>query len=186
MKKISLRHCETLNTDGNKDCPPKQSRSHLPKNDFYKSFIFSLAIIASFTAPAFAEKIPIKLTSTELLSTKYDEIEVGDLIDFQTLQDVYINDKLYIKQGTKVVGVVDFLHNNGWGGDNAEIKIEKFVLKNIDGKKITINYPIRINGNSETANGFKQVILANIFILIRGSEIYIEPSKINFNIFIEQ
>ena len=26
------------------------------------------------------EKIPIKLTSTELLSTKYDEIEVGDLM----------------------------------------------------------------------------------------------------------
>lgn len=151
-----------------------------------RTTLIVFAIIATFTMPAFAEKIPVKLTPTVLLSTKYDEIEVGDLLYFKTLNDVYVEDKLYIKKDTKAVGTVDFVHNNGWGGDNAEIKIEKFVLKNIDGKKITINYPIRINGNSETANGFKQVILANIFILIRGSEIYIEPSKINFNIFIEQ
>lgn len=186
MKKIFLRHCETLNADGNKDCPPKQSRSHLLKNDLYKSFIFSFAIIAIFIPPCFAEKIPVKLTNAELLSTKHDEIEVGDLIDFKTLNDIYVEDKLYIKKGTKVIGTVDFVHNNGWGGDSAEIKIKKIILKNANGEKITINYPISINGNSETANTLKQLILSNIFIFIRGSELYIEPEKIRFSVFIER
>ena len=151
-----------------------------------RNLLLILAIIAIFTSPAFAEKIPVKLTNAELLSTKHDEIEVGDLIDFKTLNDIYVEDKLYIKKGTKVVGAVDFVHNNGWGGDNAEIKVEKFILKNANGEKITINYPISINGNSETANSFKQLVLSNIFIFIRGSEIYIEPKKIHFSVFIER
>jgi hypothetical protein len=151
-----------------------------------KNIIFYLIMFVCLSSPAFAEKIPIKIMPAELLSTKQDEIEVGDLINFQIKNDVYLNDRLYIKQGTKIIGIVNFVHNNGWGGDNAEITIEKFVTKDINGRKIEINSPIIINGNSETANSFLQVLSAKIFIWLRGSEIYLRPLSQTFNIFIER
>lgn len=158
-----------------------------------RGIVFSLMLITFFCLPAFAEKIPVRLTPLQVISTKNDEVEVGDAISFRVVNDVYEGDELLFKKGTTAFGVVDFVHNNGWTGDSAEIKLVKFVIKNTNGEKIIINYPIDIKGNVETANVSRQVtstflttVFDGILFVIRGSEIYIEPDTMVFNVFIER
>lgn len=151
-----------------------------------KNIICLIFIFLVLCLPSFAEKIPVKITPIQLISTHYDNIEVGDKLAFQVVNDVYVKNKLFIKKGENIWGIVDFVHNNGWAGDSAEIKLEKFITKNVDGERIIINSNIRLDGNTETANSTKQIIASKILVLVRGSEIFIEPDTITFNIFIER
>lgn len=154
-----------------------------------------------FAMPVFAEKIPVKIAPIQVISTNYDEIEVGDLINFEIVKDVCINDKLYIKKGTQLKGLVDFVHPNGWGGDSAEVVFKAFYVTDINDKKITISSPLKINGKTEMANSSRSVssnVIVNftatfihpVFVylgfIVRGAEICVEPDTTIYNIFIEQ
>lgn len=68
-----------------------------------------------------SENTPIKIKPDQKISTCYDEIEVGDKIKFSTVKDVYKNGKLYIKKDTPIYGTVDYVSENGWSYDNAQI-----------------------------------------------------------------
>ena len=145
--------------------------------------ILSLIVLSIGILPVFAEKIPVKIKPAQTISTNHDEIEVGDKLKFTTVNDVYVDDKIYIKAGTNVYGVVDFLHNNGWTGDYAEIKLNEFITQNINGEKIVLKYPIDIKGSNKTNCKIKTFLL-DISLLIRGAEINIEPNSTYINIFI--
>lgn len=147
----------------------------------YLFILFSILVL-----PAYAEKIPVKIRNAQLISTKSDEVQVGDYVKFEVLNNVYQDDKLYLKANTPIYGLVDFMHPNGWSGDNAEIRFKTFYTKDVNDKKIVINYPVTINGNKEQANDFKQLLAYEILFVFRGSEIYIEPSRQSYNIFIER
>jgi len=158
-----------------------------------KCLIFSFMLFACCQVAAFAEKIPVKITPSQVISTKQNEIEVGDLILFKTVNDVSIDDKIFIKKGSKVLGTVDFVHNNGWAGDSAEVRFKTFAMKNVEGQKITTNSQLVIDGNVETINTSKQAVsgalsmlLSRFLIVLRGSEVFVEPNSKVFNIFIEQ
>lgn len=151
-----------------------------------KSLLFILILITSMFQAANAEKIPVRIAPTEIISTHNDEVEIGDWINFEIVNDVYSDDKLYLAKGTIVSGFVDFFHPNGWAGDNAEIKIKSFETVDVNCKKIIINYPLIIIGNSKKTNDFKQYISWVFTGFIRGSEIFIEPDTIIFNIFLER
>lgn len=145
----------------------------------------AIIILCLFLAlPAFAEKIPVKIEPAEIISTHHDEIELGDWIKFEAVNDIYLNKELYIKKGTPVIGVVSHFHPNGWLGDSAEIKFEKFMTKTADGKKIQISYPLTIDGNSAKSNDIKTYLAYCLTFWIRGSEIKIEPDMATFNLFI--
>lgn len=146
--------------------------------------LFIILLIASQSANA--EKIPVKIAPTQVISTHKDLIEVGDNINFEVVNDIFLNENLYIKKGTPIIGTIDFFHPNGWAGDNAEIKFVKFKTTDANNKEIIINYPLNINGNTLKANDIKQYISWVITILVRGSEINIEPDTKIFNIFITQ
>ncbi len=148
--------------------------------------ICTFALLLIFARPCFAEKIPIKITPDEIISTNHDEVEIGDWIEFQSVDDVYMNDKLYIAKTTPIIAVVDFVHPNGWGGDNATINLKTFKTINTDNQKIEINFPITIKTTSEQANTLNKKITYYILRVIRGSEIFIEPDTKAFNIFITQ
>lgn len=150
-----------------------------------KSLLLIIFLVSSLQV-AFAEKIPVKITPAQIITTDHDEIEVGDRINFTIVNDIYINDKLYLEKGTPIYGKVDFFHPNGWAGDNADIKLVDFKTTDINDKTVVINYPLNINGNTLKANDIKQYISWITTILIRGSEINIEPDTKVFNIFIEQ
>lgn len=166
-----------------------------------------------FAVPSFAEKIPVKIAPIQVISTNLDEIEVGDYINFETVKDVYINDNLYIKSGTPIKALVDFVHPNGWGGDSADIVFKTFYTTDLNDKKVTINCPLEINGKTEMGNSIRRVSSERItgagpriilrhfplrlpFIhfqylnylgfIVRGAEITVEPDTTIYNIFIEK
>lgn len=151
-----------------------------------KLLLLTIIVLSIFSSKAIAEKIPIKIEPTRIISTHNDEIELGDWIPFSVINDIYVKDKLYIKKGEPIYGFVDFFHPNGWAGDNAEIRFKKFQTKNIYGKEITINYPLDIDGNSAKANDLKVHFVSQILIIFRGAEIFIEPDTKMFNLFIER
>lgn len=135
-----------------------------------------------------SEDTPVKIRPAQKISTCYDEIEVGDKIKFVTVKDIYKNGKLYIKKGTPVYGTVDYVSDNGWSYDNAQLDFKKFTTKTTNGKTITVTSPLSINGFDILQYKGKRV--AQFFnycgVVFRGKEIEIIPPKddIQFNIWL--
>lgn len=153
------------------------------------AFIF---LLFTFAIPAFAEKIPVKIAPTQIISTNHDEIEVGDKITFEVVNDVYKENKLFIKKGSTVQGTIDFVHPNGWFGDAANIKLINFSTADVNDKKVDISSPVNIKGGivrSETKQywiNYAVITVSSLGVLIRGSEIFIEPDTKVYNLFIGQ
>lgn len=170
----------------------------------YRKIILILFLLLGVTLPSYAEKIAVKIAPAQLITTNHDEIEVGDWINFEIANDVYVNNDLYLKKNTRVVGIVDFVHQNGWGADAADITFKTFYTIDTQGKKVTISYPLEINGNSEIANSSREVPV-NVFsktaehfsfltflglnyagFIFRGAEISVEPDTKTYNLFINR
>lgn len=136
-----------------------------------------------------SEEMPVKIIPAQKISTCHDEIEVGDKIKFLTEKDVYKNGKLYIKKNTPVYGTVDYVSENGWASDNAQIDILKFQTKSVSGKEITISSPVSVNGFEILK--YKGKRTAQIFnycgVAFRGKEVEIIPKKdkLQFNIWVK-
>ncbi len=118
----------------------------------------------------------IKITPIDKISTVYDELEIGDIIEFKVVYDVYKDGKLYIKQGTPILGEIDYVHENGWLTDNAEIYFNHFTLKDVNGNNLNIDYDLTINGfeilkykSKRSAQFFNY-----ISVIFRGKEIDIK------------
>ena len=151
-----------------------------------KIFIYILSFLLLTAPAAIAEKISVKIAPAQIISTHHDEVELGDKIPFEVVNDVTIDGKLYIKKGTIIYGTVDFVHPNGWAGDNAEIWFKTFLITTSENKKINVDYTLKIKGNNDKANNIKQALAYYILRLIRGSEIYVEPDTKIYNLFIER
>lgn len=123
----------------------------------------------------------IKIAPAQKISTCYNEIEIGDKIRFKVVKDVYKNGKLYIEKDSPVVGIVDYISENGWSYDNAQIDFKQFKTKDINGKIITINSPTSINGFEILK--YKGNRFAQFFnycgVAFRGKEIEILPERDN-------
>lgn len=135
-----------------------------------------------------SDTTPVKIKPAQKISTCYDETEVGDRIKFIIEKDIYKNGKLYIKKDTPIYGTVDYVSDNGWSYDNAQIDIKKFKTRTADGKVITISSPLSINGFDILK--YKSKKIAQFFnycgVAFRGKEVEILPEQdnINFNIWI--
>ncbi len=125
--------------------------------------------------------IPIKISPIQRISTTHDETEINDKLKFIVENDVYKNNKIYIKKGSTIYGIVDYVSDNGWSYDNAEINIKYFKVKTQDNKILTINSPITINGfeilkyKGKRFLQFFNYIGANY----RGKEVEIIPQQDN-------
>lgn len=135
-----------------------------------------------------SENTPIMIKPEQKISTCFDEIEVGDIIKFSTIKDIYKNGELYIKKNTPIYGTVDYVSDNGWTYDNAQIDFKKFKTKAVSGKSITINSPLSINGfDILKSKGKKYAQFFNYCgIVFRGKEVEIIPEQdnIKFNIWL--
>lgn len=135
-----------------------------------------------------SDTTPVKIKPAQKISTCYDETEVGDRIKFIIEKDIYKNGKLFIKKDTPIYGTVDYISDNGWSYDNAQIDIKKFKTRTADGKVITISSPLSINGFDILK--YKSKKIAQFFnycgVAFRGKEVEILPEQdnINFNIWI--
>lgn len=68
-----------------------------------KKFAFVLALLACGNI-ALAEKIPVKITPAQVISTSYDEIETGDIINFKTTGNVMHKGILLVPRNAEVTG----------------------------------------------------------------------------------
>lgn len=154
-----------------------------------KKIILLLLVILLFSAPVFAEKIPVKIELNQFISTEADNaFEVGDEIAFRVVNDVYSNGNIFVQKNTPVYGVIDFIHDNGWLGDSAEIRLKTFVFKDAKGKKISTNFPLDIDRQYNTENKKKNFTSCKMIFLsiFRGNELNILPNTLSFNIIIEE
>ena len=135
-----------------------------------------------------SENTPVKIKPIQNISTCFDEIEIGDSIKFAISKDIYKNGELYIAKDTPVIGLVDYVSDNGWAYDNAQIDIKKFKTKTVDGKILNISTPVSINVFDILQ--YKGKRFAQFFnycgIVFRGKEVEIIPEKdnIEFNIWL--
>lgn len=146
-------------------------------------------IVVFFNDSINAESTPVKIKPAEKISTCYDEIEIGDKIKFVIINDVYKNGKPFIKKNTPIYGIVDYVNDNGWSYDNAQIDFKYFKTKAINGDTITIETPLSINGFEILK--YKGKRFAQFFnycgVAFRGKEVEIIPEKddITLNIWIK-
>lgn len=136
-----------------------------------------------------SEDTPVRITPAQKISTCFDEIEVGDKIKFTFVKDVYKDEKLYLRKNAPIYGIVDYVDDNGWYYDNAQIDFKYFKTKTADGKTITIESPLTINGFEILK--YKHNRTAQFFnycgVIFRGKEVDInhEKDKIILNIWVK-
>jgi len=149
-----------------------------------KFIVLFLYIIFSAQLVQAAEKIPVKITPAELISTHHDEVEVGDYIKFKVVNDVYYNETLYISKASTVFGLVSSVHENGYFFDNAEIIITPFKVITTNNKVITINSALTLNRKDFVCKNFGDRIVKYVGVAFRGNEIKIKPNSIEYNLFL--
>lgn len=126
-----------------------------------------------------SEQIPVRIVPAEPISTVHDEVQLGDNIMFKVQNDVYLNDKLIFTKDALVFGTVDKIEDNGWANDNAEIRLEKFKLRNAKNEIVTIKSSVKIDGFEllkTKENRFAQ-FFNYIGVIFRGKEIDIKYPK---------
>ncbi len=144
-----------------------------------KKLLGLLIICILTTMPAFANNSnlrPVKIIPAENISTAYDEIQVGDKLMFKAKNDVYgvkNPQQLLIKKGTPIIGYVSFFQENGWANDNAEIQLNKFQFRNAEGKLVTLNSEVTIDGFELLKNKANRPaqFFNYIGVIFRGKEI---------------
>ena len=147
-------------------------------------FITSLIIFTELTV--FAEITPLNITPAEIISTKKDQIKVGDYLKFKAVSNVYMDGELIIKKDTLIEGLVDFVHPNGWFADYAIIKLDTFSVTDENNNKMTINSPLTINGASDDLNNIQMFFDEILSYTSKGKEIHITPGSKIFTLFINQ
>lgn len=126
-----------------------------------------------------SEQIPVRIVPAEPISTVHDEVQLGDNIMFKVQNDVFFNDKLIFAKDALVFGTVDKIEDNGWANDNAEIRLEKFKLRNVKNEIVTIKSSVKIDGFEllkTKENRFAQ-FFNYIGVIFRGKEIDIKYPK---------
>lgn len=151
-----------------------------------KKIILFLICIIFVPQIAFAEKIPVKITPIQEISTFNDAVEVGDWIKFKVVNDVYYGNNLYIKKDTIVTGIVENLHENGLIADNAEIYFQEFKLRTVDGKLITIKYPLYLNRSNSVCYNFLDKAKKYVGVIFKGNEVYIKPYTTTYNLILNK
>lgn len=137
-----------------------------------------------------AEQIPIKIYPAQDISTCYNEIETGDKILFRTdSKRTYDYPNLKLKPNSQVIGIVDYVQENGWLADNAQIQFKKFIIPQKNSNDIIIYSNLTIDGFEELKYRSPKIrrIFEYISVIPRGKEVDIrnEKDKSVYNIWVK-
>lgn len=152
----------------------------------------NLIIILTFILSAntvMAEQYPLRIYPDQNISTCYNEIEAGDRIMFHTdRKKTYHYKNLKVEPNSPVIGVVDYVQDNGWIADNAQIQFKKFIISQKDSKDLIVNSNLTIDGFEELK--YRRPKLKRFFeysgVIVRGKEVDIrkDKDKSSYNIWI--
>lgn len=151
-----------------------------------KKIFFVLICLVCFAPAVFAEKVVVKITPIQEISTHHDEVEVEDWIKFKVVNDVYYKDKLYIAKDTVVTGIVDKVHENGLFADNAEITFWEFKVRDVNHKLITIKYPLSLSRKNSVCYCFMDKLAKNVGVIFKGNEILVKPETTTYNLLLNK
>lgn len=129
-----------------------------------KKIVLLLALL-SLSLPAFAEKTEVLITPIEKITTAGKGISEGDYVDFKVVG----TDK-------KLRGLVVKYQENGFGGKEAILVVDRFRALNSDDK---YEGTISINGNQH--NGVME-FFSGWALYVRGGEVKILPDKDVFSL----
>lgn len=144
-------------------------------------FVVFMYLFMAMNVFAADNKVAIKIMPLEKISTANDEIEVGDKVPFKVIDDVYRNKRLFIKKDTTMYGTVDFVKENGWFGNNAQVGFKTFRVRNTAGKLTTFNSELSLDG-FDTLKWFNpkwKRFFNYCSIVFRGNEVDINPKTSN-------
>lgn len=149
-----------------------------------KKFFLTLFLIFSTCLLVMAEdaEIPVKIEALNPISTANVNLQEGDSITMVVSDNVYVNSKLYIKQGAVATGVITSLVDNGFTCQEASIYAENFKVKNAAGKTVPLKGIVYKQGRNHSL--FTQ-FLPTGFHIIRGGEAKIEPQKDNYTLYLK-
>ena len=103
--------------------------------------LLSTGVLAQDTKLVLQDGTPIKMRTTENLSS-HDAVK-GGTIDFEVMEDIYVNDVLVVKKGSSAIGTItDAQHKKNMGRQG---KLD-----------ITIDYVRLLNGEKAQLRGTKQ------------------------------
>lgn len=144
-----------------------------------KKFIITLIILLSANS-VLAEQVPIKIYPAQDISTCFNDIEAGDKIQFKTgSKRTYKYKDLKIEADTPVIGIVDYVQENGWFADNAQVQFKKFIIPQKNGNDIIVKSNLTIDGFEELKH--RQPKFKRFFeypgVIVRGKEVDIRNGK---------
>ena len=139
----------------------------------------------AFAQVSIAKEIAVKISPIKEIKTSTPELQEGDTIYFEVVDDVFVNSKLYIKAGEQVTGIVTTLEENGFVCKEAVVYAEDFKTKNINHKTEHLKGLIYRHGNTHWMFGqFFNEPDNNLIKVFRGGEVFIKPEE-TFTMYLE-
>ncbi|MDD3593668.1 MAG: hypothetical protein PHX18_03470 [Candidatus Gastranaerophilales bacterium] len=132
---------------------------------------------------ASAQPLPLKIMPTEIITTAHDEIAVGDKLLFKLVTDVKMDNKVIYTAGTPVVVYVDYVTENGFCYDNANIWSRKVWVKHNGIYQGPYETELSINGLN-VLKGLQprtRRFFEYIGVVFRGKEINYNPERDKWN-----
>lgn len=147
--------------------------------------IFFLITLLLLTQQVFASEFEVKITPKMEYSTCKNFPQVGDYLDFVTVDDV-----AGIKAGTLVQGLLTEKEDNGFAGKVATLYIEQF---KVNGKNLTGTIYQKGNPHSIYFDYFDWLVAFPIKLLfldetlsyVRGGEAFLIPEKDVFTLYLK-
>ena len=148
---------------------------------FKKIFLIALLLILQ---PVFAAETAIEVTPKQKYSTCAKFPQVGDFLDFVTVQDV----KGY-KKGTLVQGLVTERQENGFSGRVGTLYVEQFKIngKNLNGNiyQKGNNHPVYFEYYDWLIGIFAKILIDKEASYVRGGEAFLRPNKDIFTLYLK-
>lgn len=130
--------------------------------------------------------INIPVSSTCLISVKKQHLDEGMKVKFQVVEDVKINNLLFVKKDTPVEGIIETITKSSGGGDPEEIIIGRFVTNDVNGNKIDLAGQIQKKGANRAlwirplvwlgcASFFGTPLV--VLLLVKGGPVKIKPEQ---------
>lgn len=138
-----------------------------------------LSLVLIFAQTIYAQEVAIQITPTKVYKTSNNSVKEGDYLDF-----VVVNDAGNLKKGSKVIGLVTEVTENGFAGRVATVYIEQFKTETNKNLKGIIyqkgnNHPIffeYFSGVNSNGLGFSP---------FRGGEAFLVPNKDIYTLYLE-
>ena len=146
-----------------------------------KNFIYILIIFILGQA-VFAKTIPVQIKPAVKVVTSGIKLQEGDNIPFVIVNDVFVNSKLYLKNGENVSGTITSLKSNNFLYEPAEIYIENFSTKDTTGNLVKLNGIIYKKGNDY---GLITQFIPFPCFAIKGGKVKFNPQKDVFTLYLE-